>query len=151
MVLVVFGWSFAAFLYFKIAFDAFSYHDISITAAFLLGIIFGGYVFFASGVLAMRLLPFNWTPGARKASVGELVKLTLLNLLSLWLPFTTLAWLVIFGFSKKLSSDITVFNYSGSINDDFVVFLIVVAFPIFLHYAMIIFLLGKMQGRARDY
>ncbi len=138
MLIIASGWAFATFIYFKVAFD-YAIRDLTIVGAILLGLVFGVWVFVVSGVYALRLLPYNWQPGREHATLGTLVSKTVLPLLIAYTTYLVLARLIIFGFSKRLSDRIEVFGYRDSISDTFLEYMLIIAFPVSLHYAMTIF------------
>jgi hypothetical protein len=78
MTAAIAGWVLAVLIYFKAAFDAAFYDGISIVAALLLAVLFGVEVFAASSVYAIRLLRYNWTPGAVPARLSTLLAKTAL-------------------------------------------------------------------------
>ncbi len=139
MIGIIGGWAFATFLYFKIVFDAAFSRDITIIAALLMGVAFGVLVFTFSGVYAMRLLEFNWSPGKITATVSQLISRTIIPLIGAVIVYGLVARLLIFGFSKKLNYSIDVFNYRGNIDKDFVTFVLIIFLPIIVHYAMSIY------------
>lgn len=73
MFLVAGGWAFVALIYFKLAVD-FASRDLSIVAAILVGLTFGGFVLVASGIYAMRLLSFNSDRHRHGAVLGSSAK-----------------------------------------------------------------------------
>ena len=139
MLVIVIGWAFGTFLYFKVAFDAAFYDGITIVAALICGILSSVCILFGSGVYAHKLLRFNWTPGAVPARVTDLLSPTLLPFILICVVHSLLLRLVIFGFSKRLSRDISVFEGYGrnkQVSEEIVIFLLISVAPIVLHYAM---------------
>jgi hypothetical protein len=134
MVAVVAGWAFAAFLYFKIAFEAGFHSGISLVAALILGILFGVFVFAASGAYAFRLFRFNIEPGRYSASALTLVGLTFWRFLLATTLFGVVARLVVFGFAPSLSREIRWQSYYG-IADEGPLFVLIILAPALLHYA----------------
>ena len=139
MIAVVAIWSFVSFVFFKVCFDFAYYKDISIVAALLLGIGIGAVIFAASGVYAHGLLKYNWTPGRVTATVGQLLRPTIIPMLLFAMAYGTVARLVIFGFSKSLNKEIRVFTrYGDDLDKTFIVFAAIISAPILLHYVMCI-------------
>ncbi len=139
MLILLGGWWFASFLYFKIILDAVFGNDLSIFGAIILGVIMALVVFVFSAWYAMRLLPYNWTPGAVPVGLSTVVGRTLVPffvaLVGAWVIFR----LVIFGFSKDLDQELRFTNWRGEIADGFYYFLFWTALPVLLHYVMCVF------------
>lgn len=133
MIGVVAAWTFGAFIYFKVAFDAAMYETISIIASLLLAIVFGIVVFAASGAYAMRLLAYNWTPGRVPVGAGTLIGRTIFHFLGITTVYVIASRLIIFGFSKDISEDIPMFQ------EEFLPFVLIVSAPVFAHYVMSVF------------
>lgn len=136
---IVFGWVFAGFIYFKVAFQAGTDEGITILASLLMAAILGLTVFIASGMYAAKLLAFNWEPGRVKASWGQLAARTLTWFLLFVGVFLVLSRIIIFGFSEQLSDEIRMFRWGGRLNGDFVSFLIIATIPVLVHYLMCLF------------
>ena len=139
MIGILIGWTFASFLYFKVAFDSLFNESISIVAALLLAVMVGVYVLIGSYLQANQLLRYNWSPGAVPAKLSELVAKTLISFLALSAVFVLISRAIIFGFSKNLSSDIKLLTWRGGVDESVIMFLIIVLVPLFLHYAMSLF------------
>jgi hypothetical protein len=152
MLAVVVVWMFASFIYFKVAFDlGFTYRSISIFAAFLLALVFGSLVFATSGIYSLRLLRYNWTPGTVSASTGTLIKATILPFFVIWITFSCLSGIIIYGFSKDLSRGIEFFritNYRGDIREEIIIYWLITLIPVLIHYALCIFT-TKMNTKVR--
>lgn len=136
---IILAWFFISFLYFKVAFDAVFYKDISIIASLLLAIAFAILIFFAAGIYAIRLFKYNAVPGRVPATLGELIKQTIWPFLGLSIGYTVLSRLIIFGFSKDLHREIRAFDYRGNIEEELVQFVLIVLAPVLIHYAMCIY------------
>jgi hypothetical protein len=139
MIGILIAWGIGAFVYFKVAFDAAFRADISIVAAFLLAVFVAGIVFAASGLYAARLLHYNWSPGTVKASAGELIRKSFGLFLLIYISYAIISRIIIFGFSKRLSSEIDVFSYKYEPSDEVLSYLFITILPVALHYAMCIF------------
>ena len=130
-------WGFGLLIYFKVAFDIFYRADITIFAAFLCTIAATTTIFIASGLYSLRTLKWNWTPGAQKGTVGELLKRTLPLFLFSSIICALIIRLIIFGFSKRLDRDIDLMGGYGSrrrISEEFAIFMVVVIAPLLIHY-----------------
>lgn len=130
MGLIIVGWVFVTFLYFKVAFEFAYYTGITTIGSILLAIIFGLFVFFVSGIYSARLLSYNWSQDKVPADSYELIGKTFYHLLAAFISYAIIDYLVIFGFSERLSR---------SIDSDALPYLIVIITPIVVHYAMCIF------------
>jgi len=139
MIGVIIGWSFFGFLYFKVVFDATFRADLSIISSLLMSIVFGFLVFAASGVYASKLLEFNWTPGRVPARLSQIIGRTFWYFLGMMAVYAIVIRLIIFGFSKRMNNNIDLFDYRGNIDEEFIVFLIIIFIPFFIHYAMCVF------------
>jgi len=136
---IVLAWFLASLLYFKIAFDAVFYKDISIIASLLMAIAFGVLIFFAAGIYATRLFKYNAVPGRVPATLGALIRQTIWPFLGLSIGYAILSRLIIFGFSKNLHRKIRAFDYRDNIQEELVQFILIVLIPVLIHYAMCIY------------
>jgi hypothetical protein len=129
-------WAFVAFIYFKVAFDAvFEYIGISIVASLLMGAIFGGVVFFFSGQYFLKLNKYNAKPKQFQATFWDLISITIWQFLGSVIVYAVISRLVIFGFSKELNRQIDIFR-RNKLDDDFILFLCLIALPLLVHYIM---------------
>jgi hypothetical protein len=144
MLAVFLGWAFASFIYFKISFD-FALRDISIIASLLLYLLLAASVYIASGIYSARLLPF--TTGMKSPNVSILLNLTILPFIGVFAAYTLLGRLIMFGFSKQLDRFIDLTDFRGGMDEIFIVFLIIMFFPVFIHYVMCLFPLLVDQNK----
>ena len=147
---IVIAWAFGSFLYFKVLFDAVFRADLSIIAALIMAIFFGGLIFSASGIYAMLLLPFNWSPGRVPAKWSQLIGRTLLPLVGFIAAYGLIYRLVIFAFSKKLSREIRIFDFRYRLEEEIFQFLLIITVPVIIHYAMCIFSTYNNANRNQD-
>lgn len=136
MIMMLAAWAFGSFIYFKVAFDALFYESISIIAALLLALTLSAILFWTSGIYAMRLLKYNWSPGMVPASLATLIGKTILPLLGMSIVFVVIARLIIFGFSKQLHKEIDLYDFRGNISEAVIAFVVIVVAPLLLHYVM---------------
>lgn len=147
MIGLVLGWGFAAFLYFKIVMDAAFYSGVSVIASLLMATILALLVFFISGVYAIKLASFRFDKTASDGSWGSILGRTILPFILSAIGYFVVSRLVVFGFSKDLSKHLRMFGYRGQLEEDFVVFAIIVIAPVVIHYLMILFSARRMAAR----
>lgn len=139
MVPVIAGWAFVSFIYFKVVIDAAFYQGLSVVAALLMSIILGGLIFFLSGVYAIRLAS-NRVSSRLEGAPRRVFRPTVLPMVLASGVFALVSRMVVFGFSKRLNNAIEIFTgYRNRFNDDFVLFALLVAVPIIVHYCMVLF------------
>ena len=138
MAVIWIAWAFGSFLFFKIAFDWFFDSATSIVASLLIAILAGIAIFAASYIYAMRLLRFNWSPGAVAARYSELVFKTIIPFLGISLAYALVSRAVIFGFSKELNREIRIFSgyRRQEIDESILLFAGIIVMPIIIHYLM---------------
>lgn len=140
MIAIVTGWIFSAFIYFKVAFDASYYHDITIFASLIMAIVLGVTIFFVTASYAIRLLHYNSGNKLNdRVTMLRLIKVTFFPFLCSLLFQLFISRVVIFGFSKDLDKEMEIFNYRGDVSQDFLIFCFVIFIPLFIHYLMCLF------------
>ncbi|MCH8347571.1 MAG: hypothetical protein IH901_03630 [Proteobacteria bacterium] len=139
MVKFVGAWAFFLFIYFKIFFDAAFYEDISIVASLLISIVFGFSIYFLSEVYEVRLLKFYDFSNQKPVKIRQLVKETLWPFLGMCVGSIVVSRLILFGFSKKLSHDIDLFDRDWGVDESFIYFTFIILVPFLIHYSMNIF------------
>lgn len=139
MLKIVSGWVFILFLYFKIAFDAGFYDDISIIASLLLAIVLGIFIYFVSGAYTFKLMKYHDHPGQIPTKLWRLANQTIWPFLGMCLGSLIVSRLLIFGFSKELNDEIDLFDRRGNVEDEFIMFVFIILIPVLIHYAMSLF------------
>lgn len=137
---IFFSWGFGAFIVYKTVMDAAFYPDISIVAAFILGVITSASVFFGSGFYAARLgiylarIRLGETPNLFGLMAPVFGVLALLNIV--------VGKIVVFGFSKEmndyeLGGDVF-FEFTDSVGEA-LVFSFIILIPLTANFASIIY------------
>lgn len=139
MVKFVGAWAFFLFIYFKIFFDAAFRADISIVGSLLISIVFGFSIYLLSEVYEVRLLKFYDFSSQKPVKIRQLVKETLWPFLGMCVGSIVVSRLILFGFSKKLSHEIDLFDRRGNVEDEFIMFVFIILIPVLIHYAMSLF------------
>ncbi|PJB73309.1 MAG: hypothetical protein CO093_01060 [Alphaproteobacteria bacterium CG_4_9_14_3_um_filter_47_13] len=132
---IIIAWSFFSFIFFKVMIDAGLNSDITVLASLLMAIVFGGIVFFSSGVYAMKLFYINANPGSRSATLGEIIAKTIWPFLLFCAGFIISSRFIVFGFSKKLDREFS--GYNGE--EEFFWFCLFICIPLIVHYIMVLF------------
>ncbi|WP_043061708.1 hypothetical protein [Brucella anthropi] len=135
MGLMVLGWAFFGFIYFKVGFEATTSTGISVMAAFLLAITLTAMVFCAAGVYDTKLS----ATGHIQTRWGRFKR----NIFYFFLfsaSFVLISRIIIFGLSNDLSNEIGFYRRSIGVlpknyfNAGFVASLLLTIFPIFFHF-----------------
>nr|WP_278388380.1 hypothetical protein [Brucella intermedia] len=135
MGLMVLGWAFFGFIYFKVGFEATTSTGISVMAAFLLAVTLAAIVVCAAGVYDTNL-------SAKDSSQtwwGRF-KRTAIYFVLLAVGFVLISRIIIFGFSNDLSDEIGLYRRSIGVlpkvyfNSAFVTSLTLIVLPILFHY-----------------
>lgn len=130
-------WGFAMFLWTKIMFEALSWNGITVLGALLIAIVFAGYVFVFSGVMAKLFLPINIFPGTVHADPLSMVGKSIIPFVIGVALFGLASRLIILGFSEQLSRDLNRwFNWRGEPTEAAVGFAIITGLPCLAHYVM---------------
>jgi hypothetical protein len=148
MVGIVGAWSFFSFIFFKVIIDLGMDNDITVFAALLMSIVFGGMFFVSCSVYATRLLYINAEPGSQSANLGEIIKKTIWPFLLFCVGFIISGRLIVLGFSKRLDREISRWDIG---EEGFFWFCIFITIPIIAHYLMILFSTYQNTKRQKDH
>jgi hypothetical protein len=83
----------------------------------------------------------------KSPNVSILLNLTILPFIGVFAAYTLLGMLIMFGFSKQLDRFIDLTDYRGGMDETFIVFLIIMFFPVFIRYVMCLFPLLVDQNK----
>lgn len=137
MTVILGGWVFAMFLWTKIMFEVLSANGITVLGALLIAIVFAGYVFVFSGVMASLFLPINIFPGTVHTDLLSIIGKSIIPFLIGVALFGIASRLIILGFSERLSRELNyVIDWRGNPTDAAVGFAIVIGLPCLAHYVM---------------
>lgn len=128
--------SFVVFLYFKVTLDAAFDSNVSVQASLLMAIIWGLLVVLISRVYATVLVSYRTSAVSRVIQFGRSVRRTVVPFILVSAVFTIVSRLVVFGFSKGLSYDLSFYaGYSsGKFNEDVFLFSSIILLPFIIHY-----------------
>lgn len=140
MAVILGVWGFAMFLWTKIMFELLFWEGITVLGAFLIGVVFMGYIFAFSGVMAKIFLPINLNPGMVEADIVTIIGKSLIPFVVCAGFFGVLSRLIILGFSERLSNGLTRwYHWDWSLTESAVNFGIIIGVPCLIHYVMCIF------------
>jgi hypothetical protein len=152
MIAGTFIWAFTSFLFFKIAFDAVYYSwdyapsdsALTIIAAFIIGIVTAIWINISAVVYGFAYRRRGIIAGVSLVTPLEILKYTSISLLFCSAAYVLIVRLIIFGFSKQLSSHLGIFskcygcsdNFFYGVTDNFIEFVGLTIIPMLLHYLL---------------
>jgi hypothetical protein len=145
MGVIILGWSIVSFAYTKIAFDAFLPSEVSISAALMIGVLTGPFIFGMSGIYTGVLQRYLSFDGRFQGENSQLVGATIMPFLLGSAFYLIIVRLLVFGFSKGLNSELRAFDYNDHIRDPILWFIAVAVQPVLFHYLTIVFGMMRLE------
>lgn len=146
MKILVAGWAFFLFIYFKIAIAITFYSDLSIIAALVMAILGSIVIFISSGLYSIKLIGIRGFDISADFDRALFFRVSALPAVGFILCHAIAQRLIVLGFSNRLSEELSrsSYYYSGIISPlgDF---LVIISLPLLVHYGS--FFLGGARQR----